>query len=103
MLYNAENEPYILQESEKRQHHILSADYPNVEVDPFVQELTHLTEDDKQVLSKTLMKFPTLFGGGIGMLNIKPVKLELIDGSKPYTMKYHSLYHSPWKRLQKLK
>jgi hypothetical protein len=25
-----------------------------------------------------------LFGGGLGMLNIKPVKLELIDGAQPY-------------------
>jgi hypothetical protein len=35
-------------------------------------------------VSKTLKKFPTLFGGGLGMLNIKPVKLDLIDGAKPY-------------------
>jgi hypothetical protein len=43
-----------------------------------------LTEDEKQRLGKTLKKFPKLFGGGLGMLNIKPVKLELIDGAKPY-------------------
>jgi hypothetical protein len=49
-----------------------------------VQELAHLTEDEKQVLGKTLKKFPTLFGGGLGMLNIKPVRLELIYGAKPY-------------------
>jgi hypothetical protein len=40
--------------------------------------------DEKQTLGKTLKKFPTLFGGGLGMLNIKPVRLELIDGEKPY-------------------
>jgi hypothetical protein len=40
--------------------------------------------DEKQTLGKTLKKFPTLFGGGLGMINIKPVRLELIDGSKPY-------------------
>jgi hypothetical protein len=45
-----------------------------------VQELAHLTKDEQQVLGETLKKFPTLFGGGLGMLNIKPVKLELIDG-----------------------
>jgi hypothetical protein len=52
-----------------------------------VQEFTHLTEDEKQVLCKTLKKFPRLFGGvkgGFGMLNIRPVKLELINGAKPY-------------------
>jgi hypothetical protein len=40
--------------------------------------------DEKQILGSTLKKFPTLFGGGLGMLNIKPVKLELIDGANPY-------------------
>jgi hypothetical protein len=49
-----------------------------------VQELAHLKKDEKQVLGETLQKFPTLFGGGLGILNIKPVKLELIDGEKPY-------------------
>jgi hypothetical protein len=84
MLYNAANEPDILQEAEKRQNRILDADYREVEVDPFVQELEHLTKGEKQTLGKTLKKFPTLFGGGPGMLNIKPVRLELIDGAKPY-------------------
>jgi hypothetical protein len=40
--------------------------------------------DEKQILGETLKKFPTLFGGGLGMLNIKHVRLELIDGAKPY-------------------
>jgi hypothetical protein len=84
MLYNAANEPYILQEAEKRHNRILDADYRKVEVDTFVQELEHLAEDEKQKLDKTLKKFPTLFGGGLGMINIKPVNLELIDGAKPY-------------------
>jgi hypothetical protein len=35
-------------------------------------------------VGKTLKKFPTLFGGGLGMINIEPVKLELIDGANPY-------------------
>jgi hypothetical protein len=83
ILYNAANEPDILQEAENRQSRILDADYHKVEVDPFVQELEHLTKDEKQTLGKTLQNFPTLFGGGIGMLNIKPVRLELIDGAKP--------------------
>jgi hypothetical protein len=35
-------------------------------------------------LGKTLKKFPTSFGGGLGMLDINPVMLELINGAKPY-------------------
>jgi hypothetical protein len=87
MLYRAANEPDILQEAEKRQNRILDADYRKIEVDPFVQELKHLTMDEKQILGQTLKKLPTLFGGGLGMLNTKPVKLELIDGENPYHAK----------------
>jgi hypothetical protein len=84
MLYHAASEPDILQEAEKRQNHILDSDYRKVEVDPFVEELKHLTMDEKQIFGQALKKFPTLFGGGLGMLNIKPVKLELIDWAKSY-------------------
>jgi hypothetical protein len=83
MLYHAANEPDILQEAEKRQNSI-DAEYRKVEVDPYVQELSHLTKEEKQLLGETLKKLSTLFGGGLGMLNIKPVKLELIDGVKHY-------------------
>jgi hypothetical protein len=79
MLYHAANEPDILQEAEKRQNRILDADYCKVEVDPFVEELKHLTMDEKQILGQTLKKFPTLFGGGPGMLNIKPVRKDRIN------------------------
>jgi hypothetical protein len=84
MLYHAANEPDILHEAEKRQNRIPDDDYRKVEVDPFVEELKHLTMDEKQILGQTLKKFPTLFGGVLGMLNIKPVRLELIDGANPY-------------------
>jgi hypothetical protein len=87
MLYNAANVPDILQEAEKRQNRILDADYRKVQVDPCVQELKQLTEDEKQTLVKTLKGFPMLFVGGLGMLNIKPAKLELMDVAKPYHAK----------------
>jgi hypothetical protein len=47
MLYHAANKPDILQEAEKRHNRILDADYRKVEVDPFVEELKHLTMDEK--------------------------------------------------------
>jgi hypothetical protein len=37
MLYNAANEPDILQEAEKRQNCIIDADYRKFEVDTFMQ------------------------------------------------------------------
>jgi hypothetical protein len=53
-----------------------------------------LTEDEKQVLGKTLKKFPTLFGGGLGMLYIKLVSLELTDGAKNYHARPFPVPHS---------
>jgi hypothetical protein len=50
--------------------------------------------DEKQILGQTFKKFPTLFGGGLRMLNIKPVKFELIDGAKPYHARPFPLPHS---------
>jgi hypothetical protein len=52
VLFNAENEPDILQEAEKRQNRILEADYRKVEVDPYVQELAHLTKDENKYWSR---------------------------------------------------
>jgi hypothetical protein len=53
MLYHAANEPDILQEAKKRQNRILDADYRKVEVDPFEEELKHLTMDGKKIWSDT--------------------------------------------------
>jgi hypothetical protein len=48
MLYHAANEPDILQEAEKRQNRILDADYRKAEVVSFVEELKHLTMDERK-------------------------------------------------------
>jgi hypothetical protein len=48
-----------------------------------VQELKHLSKDEKQKFAMTLKQFPSLIGGGLGVLNIKPIHLELIDEAKP--------------------
>jgi hypothetical protein len=47
MLYHVEDEPDILQEAENRPSRILDADYRKLEVDPYVQELAHLTKEKK--------------------------------------------------------
>jgi hypothetical protein len=49
MFYHAANEPDILQEAKKRKHRILDADYRKIEVDTFVQELAHFTEDSLHI------------------------------------------------------
>ena len=46
--------------------------------------LPHLNDDEKQKLARTLRKYTRLFGGGLGTLNIKPIRLELSSDAKPY-------------------
>ena len=44
----------------------------------------------KKKLKQTL-QFSTLFGGGLGLLDIKPVDIELRPGSKPHASQYYSI------------
>ena len=51
-----------------------------------------------------MKKFPILFGGGLGLLDIEPVKIELQPGAKPYKGKYYSTpkaYVNPLKKAIK--
>jgi hypothetical protein len=50
--------------------------------------------DENKYWVKHSKKFPTLFGGGLGMLNIKPVRSELVDGEKPYHARPFPVPHS---------
>jgi hypothetical protein len=49
-----------------------------------VEGLQYLTASKKEQLVRVLHSFPTLFGGGLGTVNIPPIHVELIDGAKPY-------------------
>ena len=48
-----------------------------------VEELDVAVET-KATLKETLKKFPVLFGGGLGLLDIKPVTIELQQSPKSY-------------------
>jgi hypothetical protein len=80
-------EPTVLKQAEERQARILDADYSKVELTDFVDSLGHLNPEEKRKLVTTLDQFPTLFGGGLGALDIEPIHLELKDGAKPYHAK----------------
>ena len=99
-IYFAHSNAPLLQDIEARQQTILDADYSKVDIDEMVDELD-LQPDTKVKLKKTLKKFPILFGGGLGLLDIEPVKIELQPGAKPYKGKYYSTpkaYVNPLKK-----
>jgi len=87
LIYQITQEPTVLKQAEERQARILDADYSKVELTDFVDSLVHLNPEEKRELVTTLDHFPTLFGGGLGALDIEPIHLELKDGAKPHHAK----------------
>ena len=83
-VYQMALEPPLLQQAEARQKSILDADYSQVDIDEHVDGLGKLTDDQKTQLKGILKGHPTLFGGGLGELKIKPIHLEVKEGSKPF-------------------
>jgi hypothetical protein len=73
-----------LQQAEDRQKRILDADYSEVDMEAYLEELEHLSTTEKRQLREVLVKHPTLFQGGLGVLNVKPVHLEVTPGAQPH-------------------
>jgi putative transposase len=73
----------VLLEAEERQSRILDANYEKVDPDEFVRGLTNLSAKEQNELSTVLKKYSILFGGGLGLLRIKPVHLALRENVKP--------------------
>ena len=91
LVYQMTQEPTVLRKAEERQAQILDADYSKVEKKDFVATLDHLAPSEKCELLEVLEQYPTLFGGGLGALDIEPIHLELKDGAKPYHAKPFSI------------
>ena len=76
MIYDLHTTSPILQQQQDRQTRILGADYSQVDINDMVNGLD-IAKASKAKLKQTLNKIPTLFGGGLGLLDIKPVDIEL--------------------------
>ena len=90
MIYDQHTISPILQQEEDGQRRILDADYSKVDIDQMVNGLD-IAKVTKAKLKQTLNKFPTLFGVGLGLLDIKPVDIELKPGSKPHCWIFNSV------------
>mmetsp|Transcript_27043 Transcript_27043/g.74278 ORF Transcript_27043/g.74278 Transcript_27043/m.74278 type:complete len:174 (-) Transcript_27043:671-1192(-) len=100
-IFFANTQSPILQKEEERQAKILDADYSKVDIDTMVDGL-EITAASKEALKTTLKKYPTLFGGGLGLLrNIKPVTIELQPGVKPVQETFYSVPHAYKQALEK--
>ena len=87
MIYDLHTTSPIFQAEEDRQRRILDADYFKVDIDDMVNGLD-IAKSSNAKLKQILNKFLTLFGGGLGLLNMRPVDIELQPSSKPYAGRY---------------
>jgi len=53
-----------------------------------VEAIDYLNDQQNQSLNK---KFPNLFSGGLGTLDIEPVHLELKPGATPFPSRAYSI------------
>ncbi len=72
----------VLKEAELRQKHISDADYCALDLNDYAHMETHLTKEQQHKLICPLQKYPKLFRGGMGVLNVPPAHLELRPLSK---------------------
>ena len=83
-IYFAHTQLPLLQNLEKQQQQILDAAYSMVDIDTLLDALS-ISPKSKQQLKVTLKKFPILFGGGLGLLKIKPVTIEHQKDAEPHS------------------
>ena len=99
-LYNMHTDSPILQQMEERQGRILDANYIKVDINDVMDGLD-IQSSSKRSLKSTLKKFPKLFGGGLGKLDMKPVSISVKEGSKPHQGRYFNIlqaYSAPTKK-----
>ena len=83
-------ESSLLQLEEARQDKLLDVNYSRVDIDNMVQDLD-IARDSKRKLKSSLNKYKTLFGRGLGKLDIEPVDFKIHSGQKPYAETYYNV------------
>ena len=84
-VYNLSTEEPVLKEAEECQKRIMDADYSAVDITEHVDSMEALNQEQKDLLKSVLNKYKdTLFSGGLGVLDIEPGHMELIEGAVPY-------------------
>ena len=93
--YSLHTNAPILKEVEEWAECILDTNYLKVNINKMVDELD-IDKDLKGKLKKTLNKFQTLFGGGLGKLSedFPKASIQLKEGVKPHTATYHTLWRT---------
>ena len=77
-------DPGPLDEAVERLKSILDAKHAPADLEQIARDMTHMSDDEKQMFLATLRKYETLFGGTLGHWKDQDLTIELKEGSKPY-------------------
>ena len=80
-IYDMHVQAPILQQEEERQKKLLDANYSKVDIDQMVKDLD-ISKSLKEKLKYMLNNHKTLFSGGLGKVDMKPINIKLKKGSK---------------------
>jgi hypothetical protein len=85
--YDATCEPEHIHAANKRQTHILDANYKAADVSEIIQCISTIDDIEKNNLLGLLIKYEHLFDRTLGNFETSEVKLNLKEDAKPYHAK----------------
>ena len=83
-LFEQSFEGNAVQSATSRMTRILDNDYHKADLPAIVQQCTHLTTVQQQLLLRVLQKHEPLFDGTLGKWNVEPLNIKLKPGVTPY-------------------
>ena len=90
ILYDLHTTSPMVQTEDERLGKVLDTNYTQVDIDHIVDDLD-IAKATKQKLKQTLKKYPILFGGGLGTLDMRPMDIELKPDTKSYGSKFYNV------------
>jgi hypothetical protein len=72
---------------------ILDASYKKADLEEFVKNIPHLTDNQKNQVCTLLYQYEPLFQGKLGLWDTPPVSLELEEGAKPFHARAFPIPH----------
>jgi hypothetical protein len=93
--------PELIREELHEATKILDANYKKADVEEFVKNIPHLTNNQKSQICTLLSNHESLFQGKLGVWDTPPVSLELEEGAKPYHARAYPILHIHEETVQK--
>jgi hypothetical protein len=85
--------PELIREELHEATRILDANYKKADLEEFVKNIPHLTNNQKSQVCTLLSNHESLFQGKLGLWEMPPVSLELEEGAKSYHARAYPIPH----------